>query len=76
MFRLYIGGHQRAGCRALNKKTGKIQYNSEDENWSLHQCTIIQEYIKVHGNICRLQEGYVKLRGLFKFLNILQELCC
>ena len=70
MFRLYVCGHLQAGCRTLNKKTTiqyyTMQYNSGGEIWSLYQSTIIQEYIKFHGNISTLQKSYIKLRGLYK----------
>jgi hypothetical protein len=50
MFRLYICSHHQTGYRNLSQKNYKIQYNTtvRDEISSLHQCTIIRNYIKVH----------------------------
>jgi len=44
----------------------KIQYNSGDEVLSLHQCTIMQKYLEIHGDrgstvvkvLCYKSEGH------------------
>ena len=66
MFWLYICSHLQAGCKILNKKTiSTIWYNSGDKISSLHPCTFIQKYIKVHENIWRLQKDYIKCYIIF-----------